>query len=82
MQAPVRLQVGVLAGFVAVERDFGAKRGADSLLGQHLLDANGEPRRVVGVVRSGRYRTLHDRQYNLETDRFINPGEEMLKAEI
>ncbi len=25
----------------------------------------------------GRYRTLHDRQYNLETDRFINPGEEL-----
>jgi ABC-type multidrug transport system fused ATPase/permease subunit len=24
----------------------------------------------------GRYRTLHDRQYNLETDRFINPGED------
>ena len=25
----------------------------------------------------GRYRMLHDRQYNLETDRFINPGEEL-----
>lgn len=24
----------------------------------------------------GRYRTLHDRQYRLETDRFINPGED------
>jgi subfamily B ATP-binding cassette protein MsbA len=24
----------------------------------------------------GRYRTLHDRQYDLETDRFINPGED------
>jgi subfamily B ATP-binding cassette protein MsbA len=24
----------------------------------------------------GRYRTLHDRQYQLETDRFINPGED------
>ena len=24
----------------------------------------------------GRYRTLYDRQYNLETDRFINPGED------
>jgi ABC-type multidrug transport system fused ATPase/permease subunit len=24
----------------------------------------------------GRYRTLYDRQYDLETDRFINPGED------
>jgi subfamily B ATP-binding cassette protein MsbA len=24
----------------------------------------------------GRYRTLYDKQYNLETDRFINPGED------
>jgi predicted permease len=28
--------------------------------GQHLLDANGERLRIVGVVRSGRYRTLQD----------------------
>ncbi|MBW3564029.1 MAG: ABC transporter ATP-binding protein/permease [Acidobacteria bacterium] len=25
----------------------------------------------------GRYRTLHDTQYSLETDRFVNPGEEL-----
>ncbi|HXG56741.1 MAG TPA: ABC transporter ATP-binding protein [Vicinamibacterales bacterium] len=25
----------------------------------------------------GRYRTLHDKQYDLEADRFINPGEEV-----
>jgi subfamily B ATP-binding cassette protein MsbA len=24
----------------------------------------------------GRYRELHDRQYALESDRFINPGED------
>jgi ABC-type multidrug transport system ATPase subunit len=24
----------------------------------------------------GRYRTLYDKQYKLETDRFINPGED------
>jgi subfamily B ATP-binding cassette protein MsbA len=24
----------------------------------------------------GRYRQLHDKQYRLETDRFINPGED------
>jgi ABC-type multidrug transport system fused ATPase/permease subunit len=29
----------------------------------------------------GRYRTLYDKQYRLETDRFINPGEEMITAE-
>jgi subfamily B ATP-binding cassette protein MsbA len=28
----------------------------------------------------GRYRTLHDKQYNLETDRFINPGEDFTPA--
>jgi len=28
---------------------------------------------------AGRYRTLHDRQYNLETDRFVNPGEELVQ---
>jgi ABC-type multidrug transport system fused ATPase/permease subunit len=26
---------------------------------------------------SGRYRQLHDRQYNFELDRFVNPGEEL-----
>lgn len=26
----------------------------------------------------GRYRQLHDRQYQLELDRFINPGEEFI----
>jgi len=34
----------------------------------------------------GRYRTLYDKQYNLETDRFINPGEdftpELPKAKV
>jgi subfamily B ATP-binding cassette protein MsbA len=25
---------------------------------------------------NGRYRELHDKQYNLEQDRFINPGED------
>ncbi len=29
----------------------------------------------------GRYRTLHDRQYQLETDRFINPGEDFSPPE-
>jgi subfamily B ATP-binding cassette protein MsbA len=25
----------------------------------------------------GRYRELHDKQYRLETDRYVNPGEEL-----
>jgi ABC-type multidrug transport system fused ATPase/permease subunit len=38
------------------------------------------------IALGGRYRTLYDRQYNLEADRFINPGEdftpEPVKAKI
>jgi subfamily B ATP-binding cassette protein MsbA len=30
----------------------------------------------------GRYRTLYDKQYKLETDRFINPGEDFTGAEV
>jgi predicted permease len=36
-------------------RHFGA-----TAVGQHLLDADGEPVKIVGVVKSGRYRTLQD----------------------
>ncbi|MDP9324745.1 MAG: hypothetical protein M3P13_14000, partial [Acidobacteriota bacterium] len=28
------------------------------------------------IALGGRYRTLYDKQYSLETDRFINPGED------
>ena len=28
------------------------------------------------LAAGGRYRQLHDRQYSVETDRFINPGED------
>jgi len=28
------------------------------------------------IAKGGRYRQLHDKQYKLETDRFINPGED------
>jgi ABC-type multidrug transport system fused ATPase/permease subunit len=28
------------------------------------------------IARRGRYRTLYDKQYQLETDRFVNPGED------
>ncbi len=30
---------------------------------------------------AGRYRQLHDRQHGIETDRYINPGEDFLPAE-
>ena len=30
------------------------------------------------LAANGRYRQLYDRQYNFETDRFINPGEDFL----
>ena len=32
----------------------------------------------VGIALDGRYRELHDRQYAVEVDRFINPGEDPL----
>ncbi|MBA3970228.1 MAG: ABC transporter ATP-binding protein, partial [Gemmatimonadetes bacterium] len=32
------------------------------------------------MMRGGRYRELHDRQYAWEQDRFINPGEELVSA--
>ena len=31
---------------------------------------------------AGRYRTLYDKQYRLETDRFINPGEDFTSAPV
>ena len=29
------------------------------------------------LERGGRYKELHDRQYHFETERFVNPGEEL-----
>ncbi len=34
------------------------------------------------MVLAGRYRTLYDKQYRLETDRFINPGEDFTSAPV
>jgi predicted permease len=45
----------VIVDELLARRYFGA-----SAAGQHLLDADGEPLRVIGVVRSGRYRTLQE----------------------
>ena len=50
-----RAQPVVIIDELVARRYFGA-----TAVGQHLLDADGEPLRVVGVVRSGRYRTMQD----------------------
>ena len=34
------------------------------------------------LARDGRYRQLHDKQYRLETDQFINPGEDYAVEEL
>ncbi|MEO8276070.1 MAG: ABC transporter ATP-binding protein [Thermoanaerobaculia bacterium] len=34
------------------------------------------------LARAGRYKQLYDRQYRLETDRFINPGEDFTPAAL
>jgi len=34
------------------------------------------------LTRNGRYRQLYDKQYNLDADRFVNPGEELLAEPI
>jgi subfamily B ATP-binding cassette protein MsbA len=31
------------------------------------------------LARGGRYRELHDRQYRFESERFVNPGEELVE---
>jgi predicted permease len=52
---------GALAEPVAIVDELLARRQFGvSAVGQHLLDADGNPIRIVGVVRSGRYRTLQD----------------------
>jgi ABC-type multidrug transport system fused ATPase/permease subunit len=53
-------------------------RGADQIL---VLEAGEIVERGTHeelLARNGRYRQLYDRQYNFETDRFINPGEDFL----
>ncbi|HKR66043.1 MAG TPA: ABC transporter ATP-binding protein [Thermoanaerobaculia bacterium] len=53
-------------------------RGADQIL---VLEAGEIVERGTHaelLARNGRYKQLYDRQYNFETDRFINPGEDFL----
>ena len=51
-------------------------RSADQILvleGGEIVE-RGTHRELIAL--NGRYRQLHDKQYQLETDRFINPGED------
>jgi hypothetical protein len=50
-----RAEPAVIIDELLARRYFGA-----TAVGQHLLDPDGEALRVVGVARSGRYRTLQD----------------------
>ena len=50
-----RAEPVVIIDELVARRYFGA-----TAVGQHLLDAQGQRLRVVGVIRSGRYRTLQD----------------------
>ena len=53
-------------------------RGADQILvleGGEIVERGTHPELLAA---NGRYRQLYDRQYNFETDRFINPGEDFL----
>ena len=34
------------------------------------------------IAKHGRYRQLYDQQYHFETDRFVNPGEELVPDEV
>jgi ABC-type multidrug transport system fused ATPase/permease subunit len=53
-------------------------RGADPILvleGGEIVERGTHTELLAA---NGRYRQLYDRQYNFETDRFINPGEDFL----
>ena len=55
-------------------------RSADQILvlEQGEIVERGTHRELMAL--GGRYRTLHDKQYDLETDRFVNPGEDYAKV--
>lgn len=56
-------------------------RSADQILvleGGQIVERGNHPQLMA---RGGRYRELHDKQYNLESDRYVNPGEEVASYE-
>ncbi|HVT44546.1 MAG TPA: ABC transporter ATP-binding protein [Thermoanaerobaculia bacterium] len=56
-------------------------RSADQILvleGGQIVERGTHPELIH---RAGRYKQLHDKQYELESDRFINPGEDLMNAE-
>ena len=57
-------------------------RGADQILvlEQGRIVERGTHRELLAA--NGRYRQLHDRQYSLESDLFINPGEDFAPEEM
>ena len=53
-------------------------RGANQILvleGGEIVERGTHPQLLAA---NGRYRELYDRQYNFETDQFVNPGEDFL----
>ena len=56
-------------------------RGADQILVLEEGEIVERGTHAELLARGGRYRQLYDRQYNFETDVFVNPGEDFLPAE-
>ena len=55
-------------------------RGADQILVLEHGEIIERGRHAQLLAANGRYRELHDRQYDVETDRFVNPGEQVAGA--
>jgi ABC-type multidrug transport system fused ATPase/permease subunit len=53
-------------------------RGADQILVLEEGEIVERGTHAELLARNGRYKQLYDKQYNFETDRFVNPGEELV----